>query len=68
MKISYGITVYNEHKELDNSTQLVRDVILFDYDRKITWVPTTLDMENSKTYGQYEFLDACKKMGIVKNL
>ena len=99
-------------KLLDNSTQLVRDVILFDYDRKITWVPTTLnmgklgiiypegtktnwnwklaevrkltpeerkdpkyqghehtlDMENSKTYGQYEFLDACKKMGIVKNL
>ena len=31
-------------KLLDNSTQLVRDVILFDYDRKITWVPTTLNM------------------------
>ena len=100
------------NKLLENSTELVRDVALFDYDRKITWVPTTLnmgklgiifpegtknnwnwklaevrkltpeeqkdtiyegnehtlDIENSKTYGQYEFLDACKEMGIVKDL
>ena len=99
-------------KLLENSTQLVRDISLFDYDRKIVWVPTTLnmgkfgiiypegvknnwnwkwaqvrkltteelqdpqyqghehtlDMENSKTYGQYEFLDACKDMGIVKDI
>ena len=106
--------------KLDNSfinlikkrTELVKQVSLFDYDRKITWVPTTLnmgklgiiypegtknnwnwklaqvrklspeeqknpiyegnehtlDIENSKTYGQYEFLDACKEMGIVKDL
>lgn len=97
---------------LDNSTQLVRDVKFFDYDRKITWIPTTLnmgklgiiypegtknnwnwkfaevrkltpeeqkqpiyeghehtlDMENAKTYGQHEFLDACKEMGIIKDL
>lgn len=97
---------------LDNSTQLVRDVKFFDYDRKITWIPTTLnmgklgiiypegtknnwnwkfaevrkltpeeqkqpiyeghehtlDMENAKTYGQHEFLDACKEMGIIRDL
>ena len=97
---------------LDKSTELVRDVALFDYDRKIFWVPTTLnmgklgiiypegtktnwnwklsevrkltkeeqedpqyeghehtlDLENSKVYGQYEFLDACKEMGIIKEL
>jgi len=97
---------------LENSTQLVRDVKFFDYDRKITWIPTTLnmgklgiiypegtktnwnwklaevrklsseeqqdpqyeghehtlDLENSKTYGQHEFLDACKEMGIIKKL
>ncbi len=28
----------------------------------------TLDLENAKEYGQYEFLDACKEMGIVKEL
>ena len=27
-----------------------------------------LDVENSKSYGQYEFLDACKEMGIIKDL
>ena len=27
-----------------------------------------LDVENAKTYGQYEFLDACKEMGIIKEL
>ena len=27
---------------------------------------TALDIENAKEYGQYEFLDACKDMGIVK--
>ena len=26
----------------------------------------TLDIENAKEYGQYEFLDACQEMGIVK--
>mgnify|MGYP003117338502 FL=1 len=97
---------------LNKSTQLVRDVQFFDYDRKITWIPTTLnmgklgiifpegtktnwnwklaevrklspeeqkdpmyegheytlDLENAKTYGQYEFLGACKEMGIIKDL
>ena len=28
----------------------------------------TLDIENAKEYGQYEFLQACKEMGIVKRL
>ena len=27
-----------------------------------------LDVDNSKEYGMYEFLDACKEMGIVKDL
>jgi hypothetical protein len=27
-----------------------------------------LDVENAETYGQYEFLDACKKMGITMEL
>jgi len=27
-----------------------------------------LDVDNAKTYGQYEFLDACKEMGIIKDL
>ena len=97
---------------LSKSTQLVRDVVFFDYDRKLSWIPTTLnmgklgviypdgtknnwnwklaevrklsseeqkdpqyegheftlDLENTKTYGQYEFLDACKEMGIIKDL
>ena len=29
---------------------------------------TKLDVENAETYGQYEFLDACKKMGITMEL
>ena len=28
----------------------------------------TLDIENATTFGQHEFLDACKKMGIVKDI
>ena len=27
-----------------------------------------LDVENAKSYGQYEFLQACKDMGIIKDL
>ena len=27
-----------------------------------------LDVEEAKEYGQYEFLDACKEMGIIKDL
>jgi len=97
---------------LNKSTQLVRDVQFFDYDREIAWIPTTLnmgklgiifpegsknnwnwkfaevrklspeeqkdpmyeghehtlDLENAKEYGQYEFLDACKEMGIIRDL
>ena len=90
----------------------MREVSMYDYDRKIHWFPSilnmgkmgmiypegtknnwiwklaevrklspeeqqdpqykghehTLDMENAKEYGQYEFLDACKEMGIIKEL
>ena len=97
---------------LNKSTQLVRYIQFFDYDRKITRIPTTLnmgklgiiypdgtknnwvwrlaevrkltkeeqkdpqyggheytlDLENAKEFGQYEFVDACKEMGIVKDL
>ncbi len=28
----------------------------------------TLDMENAKEYGQYEFMKACVEMGIIKEL
>ena len=106
----------NESKTLETmkekSTQLVRDISFYDYDRKLHWFPTvlnmgklgviypegtknnwnwklaevrklspeeqnnpmyeghehTLDIENAKEYGQHEFLDACKEMGIVKDL
>ena len=27
-----------------------------------------LDVENAKTFGQYEFLECCQEMGIVKDL
>ena len=27
-----------------------------------------LDVENAETFGQYEFLEACQKMGIIKEL
>jgi hypothetical protein len=27
-----------------------------------------LDVDNAKEYGQYEFLDACREMGIIKDL
>ena len=96
----------------DSSTELMREIKFFDYDREIYWFPTilnmgkfgmiypegkknnwtwklaevrklteeemkdpqyeghehTLDIENATEYGQHEFLDACKKMGIVKDL
>ena len=94
------------------STELMKDIKFFDYEREIFWFPTilnmgkfgmiypegtknnwnwklaevrklskeeqkdpqyqghehTLDVENATEYGQHEFLDACKKMGIVKDL
>ena len=28
----------------------------------------TLDLENAKEYGQHEFIEACKDMGIIKDL
>ena len=99
-------------KVQDSSTELMREVSMYDYDRKIHWFPSilnmgkmgmiypegtknnwiwklaevrklspeeqqdpqykghehTLDIENAKEYGQYEFLDACQDMGIVKDL
>ena len=99
-------------KVQESSTELMREISMYDYDRKIHWFPSilnmgkmgiiypegtknnwiwklaevrklspeeqkdpqyeghehTLDIENAKEYGQYEFLDACKEMGIVKEL
>ena len=96
----------------ESSTELMKEIKFFDYDREIFWFPTilnmgkfgmiypegkkdnwnwklaevrklsveeqkdplyegnehTLDVENATTYGQHEFLDACKKMGIVKDI
>jgi len=96
----------------ETSSELMREISMFDYDRKIHWFPTilnmgkfgmlfpegtksnwnwklaevrklspeeqknpmyeghehTLDIENATTFGQHEFLDACKKMGIVKDI
>ena len=95
-----------------SSSELMREIKFFDYEREIFWFPTisnmgkfgmiypegkkdnwnwklaevrelseeeqkdpkyeghdhTLDLENATTYGQHEFVDACKKMGIVKDL
>ena len=28
----------------------------------------TLDLDNAKEYGQHEFIEACKDMGIIKDL
>ena len=98
-------------KKLKESTsELMNEISFYDYDRKIHWFPTilnmgkfgmiypegtkdnwswkfaqvrelteeeqknpmyeghehTLDIENAKEYGQYEFLQACQEMGIVK--
>lgn len=96
----------------ESSTELMKEIKFFDYDREIFWFPTilnmgkfgmiypegkkdnwnwklaevrklsteeqkdpqyeghefTLDLENAKTFGQYEFLDACKEMGIIRDL
>ena len=96
----------------ESSTELMKEIKFFDYEREIFWFPTilnmgkfgmiypegkkdnwnwklaevrklsveeqkdpmyegnehTLDVENATTYVQHEFLDACKKMGIVKDL
>jgi len=95
-----------------SSSELMKEIKFFDYEREIFWFPTilnmgkfgmiypegkkdnwnwklaevrelseeeqkdpkyeghehTLDLENATTYGQHEFVDACKKMGIVKDL
>lgn len=95
-----------------SSSELMKEIKFFDYERKIFWFPTilnmgkfgmiypegtknnwmwklaevrklspeeqkdpqyeghehTLDIEGAQEYGQHEFLDACKKMGIVKDL
>ena len=99
-------------KVQESSTELMNEISMYDYDRKIHWFPSilnmgklgiiypegtrnnwiwkyatvrelteeekkdpkykgheqTLDVENAKTYGQYEFLQACQDMGIVKEL
>ena len=28
----------------------------------------TLDMENAELFGQHEFVDACRKMGVIKDI
>ena len=100
-------------KKLKESTsELMNEISFYDYDRKIHWFPTilnmgklgiiypegtkdnwmwkfarvrelteeekkdpkygghehTLDMNNADEYSQYEFLQACKDMGIIKNI
>ena len=99
-------------KVQESSTELMNEISMYDYDRKIHWFPTvlnmgkfgvifpegtknnwvwkfaqvrkltteeqnepkyeghehTLDLENAKEYGQHEFFQACKDMGIVKDL
>ena len=99
-------------KAEDLSTELVRSLSFYDYDRKIHWFPTilnmgklgiiypegnkdnwlwkfakvrklsteeqkdpqyqghehTLDMDNADEYSQHDFLQACKDMGIIKNI
>jgi len=99
-------------KAEESSTQLMNEISMYDYDRKLHWFPTvlnmgkfgvifpegtknnwvwkfaqvrkltteeqkepkyeghehTLDIENAKEYGQHEFFQACKDMGIVKDL
>ena len=94
----------------ESTSELMNEISFYDYDRKIHWFPTilnmgkfgmiypegtkdnwswkfaqvrelseeeqkdptyeghehTLDIENAKEYGQYEFLQACQEMGIVK--
>ena len=99
-------------KMVSSSSELMKEIKFFDYEREIFWFPTilnmgkfgmiypegkkdnwnwklaevrklseeeqkdpkyeghehTLDLENATTYGQHEFVDACKKMGIVKDL
>ena len=96
----------------DSTSELMNEVSFYDYDRKIHWFPTilnmgklgiiypegtknnwmwkfarvrelteeekkdpkygghehTLDMDNADEYSQYEFLQACKDMGIIKNI
>jgi len=90
----------------------MREISMYDYDRKIHWFPSilnmgkmgmiypegtkdnwiwkfasvreltkeeqkdpkyegnefALDIVNPKEYGQYEFIDACKDMGIIKDV
>jgi phage pi2 protein 07 len=84
-------------KVQDSSTELMRELSMYDNDRKIHWFPTilnvgklgmiypegkkenwtwkfaevrefTLDIDNTKECGHHEFLDACKEMGILKEL
>ena len=99
-------------KVQESSTDLMNEVSMYDYDRKIHWFPTilnmgkfgmiypegtkdnwvwkfasvrklseeeqknpmydghehTLDIENAKEYGQYEFMNACVDMGIIKDI
>ena len=99
-------------KAQDSSTELMKEISMYDYSRDIHWFPSvlnmgkmgiiypdgvkdnwswkfvsvrdlteeeqkdpmykgneqTLDMENAKEYGQYEFLDACKEMGVIKDI
>ena len=98
------------NKMESSSSELMKEIKFFDYEREIFWFPTilnmgkfgmiypegtkdnwswkfaqvrelseeeqkdpiyeghehTLDIENAKEYGQYEFLQACQEMGIVK--
>ena len=37
-------------------------------DEKYNGHTEMLDVEKAETFGQYEFLEACQKMGIIKEL
>ena len=100
------------NKLKESTSELMNEISFYDYDRKIHWFPTilnmgklgiiypegtknnwmwkfarvrelteeekkdpkygghehTLDMDNADEYSQYEFLQACKDMGIIKNI
>ena len=46
----------------------VRKEYLYDMDEKYKGHDRILDVENAKEFGQYEFLDALKLMGVVKDI
>ena len=62
-----------------NHSQLMNDLKIFDEERGIVWFPSVINMEkydgherrldvdNAQKFGQFEFMEACKSMGIIKD-